>query len=128
MRKGTPPNQPPKEKSAADPAPRLTLCLAMDLKASTSAGLALSSRKIDRFNLALVNHISPQLQAVQLEHAVVKFTGDGWLVMSDEQEDAPKLCCLAMIMSRSFQGDMHNETGIDTNSIPAMRLAVCWGR
>lgn len=128
MRKATPPNPPAKEKSAGEPAPRLTLCLAMDLKASTKTGLALSSRKVDRFNLALVNHISPQLQAVQLEHAVVKFTGDGWLVMSDEQEDAARLCCLAMIMSRSFQGDMHNETGIDTNSIPAMRLAVCWGR
>ena len=128
MAKATPPNQPAKDKAAGEPAPRLTLCLAMDLKASTRTGLALSSRKIDRFNLALVNHISPQLQAVQLEHAVVKFTGDGWLVMSDEQEDAAKLCCLAMIMSRSFQRDMFNETGIGADSIPTMRLAVCWGR
>jgi tetratricopeptide (TPR) repeat protein len=128
MRNPTPPIPPAKEKTAGEPAPRLTLCLAMDLKASTSAGLALSSRKIDRFNLALVNHISPQLQAVQLEHAVVKFTGDGWLVMSDEQEDAPKLCCLAMIMSRSFRNDIRNETGIGMDSIPMMRLAVCWGR
>ena len=128
MRKTNVPNPPAKDKSAGEPAPRLTLCLAMDLKASTRTGLALSSRKVDRFNLALVNHISPQLQAVQLEHAVVKFTGDGWLVMSDEQEDAARLCCLAMIMSRSFQRDMFNETGIALDSIPMMRLAVCWGR
>src|SRR6476659_6517755 len=107
MRKVNPPNPPSKEKTAGEPAPRLTLCLAMDLKASTTTGLALSSRKIDRFNLALVNHISPQLQAVQLEHAVVKFTGDGWLVMSDDQEDAARLCCLAMIMARSFGDDIH---------------------
>lgn len=118
---------PPKDKSG-EPTPRLTLCLAMDLKGSTRSGLRLSTRKIDRFNLALVNHISPFLQAVQLEHAVVKFTGDGWLVMSDEQEDAARLCCLAMIMARSFQRDMYNETGISLENIPTMRLAVCWGR
>ncbi len=100
----------------------------MDLKGSTRSGLSLSTRKVDRFNLALVNHISPHLQAVQLEHAVVKFTGDGWLVMSDDQEDAARLCCLAMIMSRSFQQDMYNETGISMENIPTMRLAVCWGR
>ena len=128
MRKIIATNPAAKEKATGEPTPRLTLCLAMDLKASTRTGLALSSRKIDRFNLALVNHISPQLQAVQLEHAVVKFTGDGWLVMSDEQEDAARLCCLAMIMSRSFQRDMFNETGIGMDSIPMMRLAVCWGR
>jgi len=128
MAKTTPPTQPPKEKSGGEPAPRLTLCLAMDLKGSTRTGLSLSSRKLDRFNLALVNHIRPQLQAVRLEHAVVKFTGDGWLIMSDEQEDAARLCCLAMIMSRSFQRDMFNETGIHLDSIPSMRLSVCWGR
>ena len=119
---------PPSKDKAADPTPRLTLCLAMDLKGSTRSGLRLSTRKLDRFNLALVNHISPHLQAVELEHAVVKFTGDGWLVMSDEQEDAARLCCLAMIMSRSFQQDMYNETGISLETIPMMRLAVCWGR
>lgn len=120
-------NPPPKDK-AQEPTPRLTLCLAMDLKGSTRSGLRLSTRKLDRFNLALVNHISPHLQAVQLEHAVVKFTGDGWLVMSDEQEDAARLCCLAMIMARSFQRDMYNETGISLENIPTLRVAVCWGR
>src|SRR5579885_211808 len=127
MRKAQPANVPAKEK-AGEPTPRLTLCLAMDLKGSTRTGLSLSSRKLDRFNLALVNHIRPQLQSVQLDHAVVKFTGDGWLVMSDEQEDAARLCCLAVIMSRSFQRDMYHETGIHLDSIPTMRLAVCWGR
>ena len=66
-----------------EPTPRLTLCLAMDLKGSTASGLKLSTRKLDRFNLALVNQLSPYLRSVQLDHALVKFTGDGWLVMSD---------------------------------------------
>lgn len=120
--------QPTLKDKAPEPTPRLTLCLAMDLKGSTTSGLRLSTKKLDRFNLALVNHISPHLQAVQLEHAVVKFTGDGWLVMSDEQDDAAKLCCLALIMAGSFQRDMCTETGIPLENIPTMRLAICWGR
>ena len=111
-----------------EPTPRLTLCLAMDLKGSTASGLKLSTRKLDRFNLALVNQLSPYLRSVQLDHALVKFTGDGWLVMSDEQEDAPRLCCLAMIMARRFAKDMALETGFSADNVPAMRLALCWGR
>lgn len=100
----------------------------MDLKGSTSSGLKLSTRKLDRFNLALVNQLSPYLRSVQLDHALVKFTGDGWLVMSDEQEDAPRLCCLAMIMAKRFAKDMALETGFQADNVPAMRLALCWGR
>ncbi len=111
-----------------EPAPRLTLCLAMDLKGSTTSGLQLSTKKLDRFNLALVDQLGPHLRAVQLEHATVKFTGDGWLVMSDEQDDAAKLCCLAMIMARRFRFDIENQTGFSADNIPAMRLALCWGR
>jgi tetratricopeptide (TPR) repeat protein len=111
-----------------EPTPRLTLCLNMDLKGSTASGLKLSTKKLDRFNLALVDQLGPHLRSVQLEHALVKFTGDGWLVMSDEQEDAPRLCCLALIMSRRFQDDISTETGFPRANVPAMRLALCWGR
>jgi len=111
-----------------DLAPRLTLCLAIDLMGSTTAGLRLSSRKLDRFNMALVEQLNPYLELVQLDDAIVKFTGDGWLVMSDEQEDAAKLCCLAIIMSHRFQWDIMTATGLPRRQIPAMRLAICWGR
>ncbi|HWD42053.1 MAG TPA: hypothetical protein VG944_24660 [Fimbriimonas sp.] len=111
-----------------DLAPRLTLCLAIDLMGSTTAGLKLSSRKLDRFNIALVDQLNPYLELVQLNEAIVKFTGDGWMVMSDEQEDAAKLCCLAIIMSHRFQWDIMTATGLDRRQIPAMRLAICWGR
>lgn len=39
----------------------LTLCLAMKLKAATLNGLRLSTRRLDRFNLALVNQLPPYL-------------------------------------------------------------------
>jgi tetratricopeptide (TPR) repeat protein len=78
--------------------------------------------------MALVDQLSPHLEAMELEHAIVKFTGDGWLVMSDEQEDAAKLCCLAMVMASNFQAEISSKAGISMENIPSMRLALCWGR
>lgn len=122
------PHSKPSVGRSAAPSPRLTLCLAIDLKESTASGLALSSRKLDRFNLALINQLEPHLEAVQLDEALVKFTGDGWLVMSDEQEDAPALCCLALLVASRFRGDIAGEVGIAAQNVPALRLALCWGR
>ncbi|HEY0866778.1 MAG TPA: hypothetical protein VGE01_05350 [Fimbriimonas sp.] len=100
----------------------------MDLCGSTASGLRLSTRRLDRFNTALVDQLSPHLEAMELDHSVVKFTGDGWLVMSDEQEDAARLSCLAMVMARNFQVEMSRNAGIAMDNIPSMRLALCWGR
>lgn len=111
-----------------DPTPRLTLCLAMDLRASTTAALKLSSKRLDRFNLALINQLNPHLQAVGLHAAVVKFTGDGWLVMTDEQEHVAPLCCLGIIMASQFQSEMARHAGLQKDKVPALRLAICWGR
>ncbi|MCW5933659.1 MAG: hypothetical protein KIT45_05060 [Fimbriimonadia bacterium] len=111
-----------------EPSPRLTLCLAMDLRASTTTGLKLSTRKRDRFNLALINQMHPYLEAMGLEYALIKFTGDGWLVMSDDPDHAAPLCCLAIIMANRFQTDMGDQAGLRDETVPAMRLAVCWAR
>lgn len=112
----------------ADPTPRMALCLAVDLKKSTATGLALSTKRLDRLNLALVRQFSPHLEAVGLTGALVKFTGDGWLVVSDNTEDAAPLCCLAIIMACRFQAEVGREAGMNPEGVPALRLAVCWGR
>lgn len=114
--------------SNSEPTPRMTLCLAIDLKGSTAAGLRLSTRRLDRFNLALVRQFTPHLMAVGLEGALVKFAGDGWLVVTDDTEHAAPLCCLAIIMSCRFQAEIAREAGIAPDEVPALRLAVCWGR
>lgn len=109
-------------------APRMTLCLAIDLHKSTAAGLRLSTKRLDRFNLALVNQLRPHLLAVGLENALIKFTGDGWLIISDDPEDAAPLCCLAIIMARQFQREMSSEAALEADTVPSLRLALCWGR
>lgn len=122
------PNADRSPKKHTEPSARLTLCLAMDLKGSTRSGLELTSKRLDRFNLALVHQLTPHLHSVGLESAVVKFTGDGWLVMSDEQDHVAPMCCLARIMGQRFQVEMSRESGIAQENIPALRLAVCSGR
>jgi tetratricopeptide (TPR) repeat protein len=110
------------------PSPRMTLCLAIDLKKSTAAGLKLSTKLLDRFNLALVRQVTPHLTAVGLTKAVIKFTGDGWLIITDNTDDAAPICCLAIIMACRFQEEISEETGLPLDGVPALRLSVCWGR
>jgi tetratricopeptide (TPR) repeat protein len=122
------PSSDARAKPAIEPSPRLTLCLAIDLKQSTSAGLRLSTRRLDRFNLALINQLTPHLRAVGLASVRMKFTGDGWLLMSSDPDHAAPLCCLAVIMACNFQAEMGREASIPVDQVPALRLAVCWAR
>jgi len=122
------PNRNLARETSIETSPRLTLCLAMDLKASTQNGLRLSTRRLDRFNLALVNQLPPYLEAVELDDALIKFTGDGWLIMSDDPNHAAPLCCLAMIMSRRFRADIADSVRLSREEIPALRLAISWVR
>jgi len=103
-------------------------CLALDLVGSTEAGLGLTTQELDRFNIALVNQIWPHLERVGLENMLVKFTGDGWLVISDQVGQVPSLCCLATIMVQLFQKEINAATGLRLDHIPALRVAVCSGR
>jgi len=106
--------------------PQTVYCLAVDLVKSTATGLSLRSWQNDKFNAALVGQLNPHLAALQLDHAVVKFTGDGWLIMSPTA--VSQLCCLALIFRDSFQREMAALTALSMDKIPAVRAAVCSGR
>lgn len=105
-----------------------TLCLSMDLIRSTETALRLSTNLADRLSLALVAQLRPHLISLGLENILVKFTGDGWLLLSEEQAHAAPLCCLAMILSNRFQVEVSGMSGIALEKIPALRLALCWAR
>ena len=107
---------------------RLIYCLSMDLIASTEAGLRMITRKLDSFNLSLVEQISPHIEKLELTDSLVKFTGDGWLLMTDDPDNVPALCCLATIMANRFQDEMSKRTGIAMDSIPSLRISICAGR
>lgn len=108
----------------------LVYCLCMDLIGSTEVGLELTTAQLDRFNLSLVEQIKPHLENLGLDDALLKFTGDGWLLMTkaEEDEEVRALCCLATIMAKRFQDEMSEKTGMSLDFIPPLRLSICSGR
>ncbi|MCD5417690.1 hypothetical protein LR021_05010 [Candidatus Bipolaricaulota bacterium] len=103
-------------------------CLSIDLIGSTEAGLKLTTQRLDSFNISLVNQIRPHLEKLGLTDALIKFTGDGWLVMTEKPKKVSALCCLATIMATRFQDEMSQKTGIVKDKIPSLRLGICSGR
>jgi len=95
---------------------------------STEAGLKLTTGQFDRFNQELAGQIKPHLEKLELTDALLKFTGDGWLLMTNDEKKVPALCCLAIIMASRFQGEMAEKMSIFTDRIPGLRLALCSGR
>ena len=106
----------------------LVYCLCIDLIDSTKAGLEFSTAKLDHFNITLVEQIRPHLIKLGLDDAMLKFTGDGWLLMTHEANKVPALCCMAIIMATRFQLEMSQVTGVNIKNVPPLRLAVCSGR
>ncbi len=90
--------------------------------------MKLSTRKLDLFNISLVEQIKPHLESLELTDVLVKFTGDGWLLMTDDVDRVPALCCLSTIMANRFQDEMNRETGIDIDKIPLLKITICSGR
>jgi class 3 adenylate cyclase len=111
-----------------EPNVRLIYCLSIDLIGSTYAGMQLSTRELDRFNVNLVNQVKPHLESLQLTNTILKFTGDGWLLMTEDVCSVPCLCCLGVILTKRFQEEMSISTGIYIDRIPPVRVAICSGR
>ncbi len=107
---------------------RLVYCLSIDLIESTVPGLRMTQVELDRFNRALVAQIEPHLEALRFDDLLVKFTGDGWLLMTPEVRDAERLCALGAIMRDTFAEEMQRRTGLPRARIPDLRMAICAGR
>jgi tetratricopeptide (TPR) repeat protein len=87
--------------------------------------MRLNQEQFHRFNNALVDQITPHLKALSLDDALVKFTGDGWLVIApDSAKLVPSLCCLALIMSKRFAEEMADKTGLPATRIPKLRVGI----
>ena len=78
----------------------------MDLIGSTKTGLEFSTASLNHFNMSLVQQITPHLKRLGLSDTLLKFTGDGWLLMTHKAEKVPALGCLAAIMAERFQQEM----------------------
>jgi len=95
---------------------------------STKKTIDLSSFKIDRFNRSLVQQIEPHLKKLDLDKELLKFTGDGWFLITPHSNLIPQLCCLALIQRHCFQKEMATKSNISEEEIPLLRIALCQGR
>ncbi len=102
-------------------------CLCVDMIQSTDAALKRSSQEQNIFNSVLVKQIGPHITKLALEDAIVQFTGDGWLVMTDKERKIPALICFAWIMAKLFQKEMAELTGFEKDEISPLRLAISSG-
>ena len=116
------------EYSVEEKSEGFVFCLCIDLIGSTEAGMKLSTRNLKKFNRSLVEQIKPHLENLELTNVLVKFTGDGWLLMTDDVDGLSALCCLSIIMANRFQDEMSRETDIVIDKIPPLRIAICTGR
>jgi tetratricopeptide (TPR) repeat protein/class 3 adenylate cyclase len=117
-----------RDNSGKEKSGKFVFCLSIDMIGSTKAGLKFTTKQRDRFNIQVVNQIRPHLEKLGLTQSLVKFTGDGWLVMTDEPDELLALCCLATIMAHRFKEEISEGTGISTDRIPSLRLAIHSGR
>jgi len=118
-----------KQRDPAEHRPNPVWCLLIDLIKSTPFASQLSTELIDNFNIVMAEEqMTPHLTYLELGSVLLKFTGDGWLLMTDEKEKWPALCCLATIMANTFQKEMSKLTTIPVGQIPNLRLSICSGR
>ena len=125
---------------------RRVACLCVDMIGSTSASLGLISPRNCLFLQAVVAQIEPHLANCGLRDAVVKFTGDGWLIFApcDRADERPPegvcaLCSLATVLAHTFRDDVARISGeiaeaadggplpLALDEIPHLRLGMAEG-
>ena len=103
--------------------PVTTLCV--DIIGSTLAGLKMTEVQYDQFLQGIVTQIDQYLGALRLEGAIIKFTGDGWLVMSSKPHATTSLVVLAKTLCSRFEDDIRELMTSPPATIPGLRAAIC---
>lgn len=106
---------------------RTVIALVVDVIASTKFGLDLDLASFRRYNRAFAEQIWPNLKAFALENAIVKFTGDGWLIFVPDLEKTSAVVALAKTLSEVHQKELAATLEIEAAKLPAIRLAICTG-
>ena len=113
----------------------LTYTLALDLERSVRHAVEFTTDKRDAFNAAFVQQLCPSYRAYREgrngieDFNVLKFTGDGWLLMARGEPAAKRLASLALSLLQRFESDMRALLGpsFENDPIPCLRAALCGG-
>lgn len=109
----------------------LVYCLSIHMSepatSARTAGEAELARQ-DRFNVILAEHLKPHIRNLQLSDIFIKFTGNGFLLMTDLPDRVSALSCLGLILAESFNDEVARTFGIAQNRLPALRISLFSGR
>jgi len=107
---------------------RHVYCLSISLVDATRPELENPSARQDRFSVLLAEELKHHIENLGLADVSLKFTGNGWLMMTAEEESVTALACLAVIITEKFQESTAQATGMAKDRVPAVRAVMCAGR
>ncbi|MBK6882028.1 MAG: hypothetical protein IPH05_03610 [Flavobacteriales bacterium] len=106
-------------------ADRPNFCLLIDTINSTEMLINLPLGRFHAFGRAMVEQMTEHWTGLSMDGQALKYGGDGWMAFGEEKEQIEKLCCLALVMAKSYQEDMVKRTGLSVDQVPAIRIAIC---
>lgn len=106
---------------------RQVSCLCIDVIGSTAAGLAMDGWLRKRYFQAVAEQLRPYLEAFELCDAIVKFTGDGWMIMQPGEKALRQLAALGKTLGRRFQRDIAQQLGKRAPLLPGIRASLFTG-
>lgn len=109
----------------------LVYCLSIHMSEPATSARTVGEAELarqDRFNIILAEHLKPHIRNLQLSDIFIKFTGNGFLLMTDLPDRVPALGCLGLILAESFNDEVARSFGIAQNRLPELRISLFSGR
>lgn len=103
-------------------------CFLIDMIRSTSQRDRRSSVATDRFDDALDKYLDPLLEPLGLSAVHQHSTGDGFQLLTENENDLQALCCLGVIMSRRFRSQLAKMAAVPVDNVPSLRISICGGK
>jgi len=106
---------------------RHVYCLSISLVDATGSEPENPPARQDRFSVLLAEELKSHIENLGLVDVSLKFTGNGWLMMTAKEEQITALACLATIIVEKFQESIAQATGVARDRVPSVRAVICSG-
>ena len=101
--------------------------LCIDVARSTSTGLEMRQNQRFEFQKATIDVMMKYWPSLDLREPEAKFTGDGWLIFSPDQDDWLALVILAKTLCAQYKTEVASLMTKPPESIPGLRACICTG-
>ena len=91
---------------------RQTGCLLIDLVGSTANTINLTEQRLVEHHSRMATALDPHLAGLSLQEAIVAFTGDGWLVFVQDQNQFAALSLLGLILIDCLPSQLQMDSAV----------------